>query len=230
MVWTGILLLAVVGWTLFGTALVAESAQDELEATLASTWTESPAPEGAPTTIPDDTTSVTETVERETPQTITPIVETAGNIGDPVGRIQIARADVDHVVVEGVDPENLKKGPGHMPWTPLPGQSGNAVISAHRTTYGAPFYDLDLVGIGDEVIVETAIGQHTYTVREVLVVEPTDVWVTDPRPGAWLTLTTCTPRYSAAQRLIVVAELTSGPNFAALSSTLDPPRTYDTTS
>jgi sortase A len=72
--------------------------------------------------------------------------------------------------------------------------------------------DLDLLEPGDVIEVETAIGVHTYTVRETIIVSPTDVWVTDPKPGAWLTLTTCNPKYSAAQRMIVQAELTDGPN------------------
>ncbi|GIU91786.1 MAG: hypothetical protein KatS3mg011_0692 [Acidimicrobiia bacterium] len=116
------------------------------------------------------------------------------------------------MVVEGVDTENLKLGPGHMPWTPVPGQPGNAVISGHRTTYGRPFFDLDLLQPGDLIEVETAIGIHQFTVRETVIVTPFDVWVTEPRRGAWLTLTTCNPKYSARERLVVFAELTGGPN------------------
>ncbi len=115
-------------------------------------------------------------------------------------------------IVEGVSLRDLKNGAGHMPWTPLPGQPGNSVISGHRTTYGQPFHDLDLVEIGDVIEVETALGTHMYSVKEIHVVEPTDVWVTDPRAGAWLTLTTCNPKFSARERLIVVAELIEGPN------------------
>ncbi|HHC07584.1 MAG TPA: class E sortase [Actinobacteria bacterium] len=119
-------------------------------------------------------------------------------------------------VVEGVSYRDLKNGMGHMPDTALPGQPGNAVISGHRTTYGAPFYDLDTLEPGDVIEVETALGVHTYTVRETMVVSPFDLWVTEPRPGAWLTLTTCHPRFSARQRLVVFAELTAGPNFEAI--------------
>ena len=115
-------------------------------------------------------------------------------------------------IVEGVSLRDLKNGAGHMPWTPLPGQPGNSVISGHRTTYGQPFHDLDMVGFGDVIEVETALGTHIYAVREIHVVRPTDVWVTDPRSGAWLTLTTCNPKFSARERLIVVAELVEGPN------------------
>ncbi len=115
-------------------------------------------------------------------------------------------------IVEGVSLSDLKNGAGHMPWTPLPGQPGNSVISGHRTTYGQPFHDLDLLEVGDRIEVETALGIHVYSVKEVHIVKPTDVWVTHPRSGAWLTLTTCNPKWSARERLIVAAELIEGPN------------------
>jgi sortase A len=118
------------------------------------------------------------------------------------------------MIFEGVDRATLKKGPGHMPWTPLPGQPGNAVLSGHRTTYGAPFFHLEALEPGDEIIIETALGTSVYEVRKVFIVAPTDVWVTEPMPGAWLTLTTCNPKYSARERLIIQAELVEGPNFA----------------
>ena len=127
-------------------------------------------------------------------------------------------------VVEGVKLRQLRKGAGHMPWTPLPGQVGNSVISGHRTTNGAPFRDFDQLEPGDRIEVETAIGVHIYEVRLVRIVRPTALWVTaDDGPkragiegggdGAWLTLTTCHPKLSARQRLIVFAQMVDGPNF-----------------
>jgi sortase A len=101
-----------------------------------------------------------------------------------------------------------------MPGTPLPGQPGNAVISGHRTTYGRPFFDFDLLEPGDRIEVETSIGIHVYEVRESLIVAPTDVWVTDDKAGGWLTLTTCNPKFSARERLIISAEMIDGPNLA----------------
>jgi sortase A len=103
-----------------------------------------------------------------------------------------------------------------MPDTPLPGMLGDAVISGHRTTYGAPFNELDELAPGDVIEVETAVGTHIYVVRESLVVSPFDVWVTNPREGAWLTLTTCNPEFSARERLVVFAELQGGPNWEAI--------------
>lgn len=227
MVWTGVLVLGAVAWSLFGTALIADAAQKDLEDRLAETLGQQLSPPVPPAaTAPDGPTRASSRESGGRSETVV-VEEGVKAPGEPVGRITIPTIGVAHVIVEGVKPENLRQGPGHMPWTPLPGQPGNAVISGHRTTYGAPFFDLDLVEIGDEILIETAIGTHVYTVREVFVVEPTDVWVTDPRPGAWLTLTTCTPRYSAAQRLIVAAELTEGPNVAAVQESSDIVETYD---
>lgn len=140
------------------------------------------------------------------------IAEPPAPIGDPFGRIVIDKLGLDAVMFEGVDRETLRLGPGHMPETPLPGQPGNAVISGHRTTYGRPFSDLDQLGPGDTIDVVTAIGVNTYEVRQVLIVKPTDLWVTDQVGGAWLTLTTCHPRFSARERLVIQAELVAGPN------------------
>lgn len=159
------------------------------------------------TTTPASTTTTLQVVEL--PELL---VEPEVPVGEPFARLIIDRIALDAVVFEGVDRTTLKSGPGHMPGTPLPGQPGNAVISGHRTTYGRPFYDLDLLVVGDEIEVETALGISTYSVREILIVAPTDVWVADHIDGAWLTLTTCHPRFSAAQRLIIQAELIDGPN------------------
>jgi sortase A len=134
--------------------------------------------------------------------------------GAEFGVMRVPRIGLEVVVFSGVTPETLKKGPGNMPGTVLPGQPGNAVISGHRTTYGRPFFDVDQLQPGDRIEIETAIGTHVYELREEpFIVAPTDVWVADSREGAWLTLTTCNPKFSARERLIVTAELVSGPNF-----------------
>ena len=126
-------------------------------------------------------------------------------------------ADEVHVVVEGVAKADLKKGPGHFPGTALPGQLGNLVISGHRTTYGAPFNRLDELHRGDAIVVETRTAFYTYSVQRIFVVKPTAIGVTYPVPDhlgqaptqRLLTLTTCNPKYSARQRLIVRAVLSS---------------------
>ena len=140
------------------------------------------------------------------------VAEPTVPVGVPFGRIEIDKIGLDAVLFEGVDRDTLKLGPGHMPDTPLPGQPGNAVISGHRTTYGRPFFDVDQLVVGDTIEIETALGMNIYAIRQILVVAPTDVWVTDAIDGAWLTLTTCNPKFSAAERLIIQAELVHGPN------------------
>ncbi len=95
----------------------------------------------------------------------------------------------------------------------MPGQVGNAVIAGHRTTNGAPFYHLDRLAPGDLITIETLIGVHEFRVTDIRVVAPSDTWVaTQWNDGAWLTLTTCHPRFSSRQRLVVFAQLVDGPN------------------
>ena len=125
--------------------------------------------------------------------------------------------DQPPVVVEGVGVEDLKEGPGHMPKTAQPGELGNVVISGHRTTYGAPFNRLGELEPGDAVVIETRDSWFTYTVTGSRIVAPTAIEVTYPVPGQrgaeptsrLLTFTTCHPKYSAQQRLVVTSELTA---------------------
>lgn len=118
------------------------------------------------------------------------------------------------VVLDGVTLDDLARGPGHYPGTALPGRPGNFAIAGHRTTHGAPFFHLDALRSGDLVLVTDRRGRHyTYEVAAERLVLPTDTWVIgrDPlgtgRPT--LTLTTCNPRFSAAERLVVHAQLVS---------------------
>src|SRR5436305_9437072 len=127
--------------------------------------------------------------------------------GDAVAIIEIPKINVNKAVVQGVGTEDLKKGPGHYPSTPMPGEKGNAAIAGHRTTYGHPFYDLDALKPGDDIFISTRVGKFQYKVDHSMNVSPSDVAVLDPTPDNLLTLTTCTPRFSAAQRLIVVSKL-----------------------
>jgi LPXTG-site transpeptidase (sortase) family protein len=145
------------------------------------------------------------------------VLEEQPEKGEPGGRIIIPAADVDAVFVGGVKPENLALGPGHMTRTAVPGQYGNSAIAGHRTTYGAWFNRIDLLEPGDEIFVETGIGTHTYAVVSTIIVHPRDTWVVQPRDGAWLTLISCHPKGSAAQRMIVFAKLVDGPNIDAVT-------------
>jgi sortase A len=128
--------------------------------------------------------------------------------GSPVTRIRIPRLGVDALVVEGVSLRALRAGAGHYPETPLPGQPGNVSLAGHRTTFGAPFADLDRLGVGDEIVLETPAGRYRYEVAaRPWVTDPADWRVVGPVDGSVLTLTTCEPKGSADHRLVVRARL-----------------------
>jgi sortase A len=115
-------------------------------------------------------------------------------------------------VISGVSLSDLQAGPGHYPGTALPGEDGNFAVAGHRTTYGAPFFNLDQLRRDDEIVVTAPDGEeYTYIVRRQQIVAPAETWVIAPDPlergRPVLTLTTCHPRFSNAQRLIVFAEL-----------------------
>jgi sortase A len=128
--------------------------------------------------------------------------------GDPLTRIQIPKIGLDSVVVEGISLSALKAGAGHYPQTPLPGEVGNVGIAGHRTTYGRPFNRMDELRTGDTIILTTPVGRFTYSVaRDPFIVAPTDLSVLDKTSDGELTLTSCHPKGSARQRIIVRAKL-----------------------
>jgi len=165
----------------------------------------------------EQTTGDTEAVE-ETPDTTVPAAVPVAeqNLpdiaeGDALARLEIPRIGTSHIVVAGVSTGDLKKGPGHYPDTPIPGQLGNAAIAGHRTTYGQPFYSINELEVGDDIVVTTLSGQFTYRVTGQEIVGPSDyevVATTDPSV-ANLTLTSCHPRWTAQQRIVVYSELVS---------------------
>ncbi len=216
MIGLGVLIIMFLVYQLFFTNFLTARSQDQAQETVEEHFVAAQEEIEVVDTLPppqidDGETTATTTVE--TPPAVH-YSEPTPEEGLAFGVIAIPKIDAEHVLFEGVDTATLKKGPGHMPWTPLPGQPGNAVVSGHRTTYGAPFFDLDQLETGDEILVETVLGMHTYAVRDIFTVAPTAVEVTDPKRGAWLTLTTCNPKFSARERLIISAELVDGPNFA----------------
>jgi sortase A len=149
--------------------------------------------------------------------------------GDSLTRIKIPAIDVDVVVVEGTGSDALRAGAGHYKETALPCETGTVGIAGHRTTYGRPFANLDLLHAGDTITLETPIGQCTYQVlpppagksaygdSASFVIQPSEIFVIDrpaiarnnseQHPAALLTLTTCHPKGSAAQRLVIQAAL-----------------------
>jgi sortase A len=127
--------------------------------------------------------------------------------GDALGKLLIPSIGVSEYVVEGTDADNLRKGPGHYPDTPLPGQRGTVAVAGHRTTYGAPFRKLNDVKKGDRIVFELPYGTFVYRVDKTQIVDDSALWVTDPVGHPQLVLTACHPLYSAAQRIVAFARL-----------------------
>jgi sortase A len=128
--------------------------------------------------------------------------------GHAIGRIKIDRIGLSIVVVQGTDTSSLQKGPGHYRNTPIPGQPGTVAIAGHRTTYLAPFRDINQIEDGDEVRIEMPYAAFTYTVEKHEIVDPSDVGIIKPVGYDRLVLTACHPPYSAAQRFAIFAKLT----------------------
>ncbi|MHB8440024.1 MAG: class E sortase [Acidimicrobiales bacterium] len=202
LVGVGLLILLFVAYLLWGTGLSESGHQNALktqfEHALAarshSTTTTSP---GSSTTVPSSL-AATLAAGLDPPE------------GDPIALLRIPKIDLSKVVVQGTGTHDLQLGPGHYDNTPLPGQAGNSAIAGHRTTYGAPFYNLNELGPGDDIFITSAQGDFTYKVTRSFIVSPSDgtvIQTTSATPT--LTLTTCNPRFSASQRLVVTATLTS---------------------
>lgn len=244
----GCLTVAFAGFQLWGTGLAEGMAQDELaddfelrqqafvdfasEIGIDASEVGEPAPTLPSTTLPP--TSQSSVGDDEAPATTVlpdspeqPPVPAAAvppgllpAIGDALGVIRIPQLDLDKVIIAGTRRDDLRKGPGHYPNTPLPGQAGNAAIAGHRTTYGAPFGDLDQLKPGDVVEVETFQGTFVYEVlpqagpdgvKGHFIVAPQQVEVLNDFGDNRLTLTACHPKYSARQRIVVQAELVDAP-------------------
>ena len=124
-----------------------------------------------------------------------------------LGLMEIPRLEISAVYEEGVDDDTLAGGIGHVPGTPLPGETGNSALAAHRDTY---FHRLGEIQVGDFINVKTRRGEHHYRVARTAIVKPGDISVLDNTPVATLTLVTCYPfRYvgTAPQRFVVTATM-----------------------
>ncbi len=256
---TGIVILLFVAYQLWGTGIQEASAQSDLGSDF-DELLESVPETSSTTTAPTTTTEVTNT----TTTTTTTIPAAGGTIpvidtelaeklfregGEAIARINIPTIDVQKVVVQGVQVEDLRNGPGHYRATVFPGQEGNSGIAGHRTTYGAPFNRIDELVPGDEIRVKTVQGDHVYRVMAAgdayspeaigtlsdfqvpagteglghIIVGPEATWVLGDFGDNRITLTACHPKYSARERIIVAAELVSAP-----VGTPDAPDSYST--
>jgi len=122
-------------------------------------------------------------------------------------RVVIPKIGLDAIVVEGASRKDLSEGPGHMRETAMPGETGNAVITAHRDTFFRHIYELVK---GDHVQVRRGGRAFTYEVTGKKIVMPDDVSVIRQTPDPQLTLITCYPVYyigPAPKRLVVFSRL-----------------------
>ena len=191
----GVLLLLFVGWQLWWTDVTANREQDAAVQSLTRDFAATP-----PSSTPPAS-------EKPAPVAF----------GQAFAVVRIPRFGPGYArpVLEGTSHDILQKGLGHYVGTAAPGQVGNFAVAGHRTTYGRPLHDIDTLRTGDLVVVETRTAYHVYAVKRHRIVLPTEVDVVAPvpeEPGAtptqrWLTLTACHPKYSAARRYVVFAQL-----------------------
>src|SRR5215510_13361010 len=146
----GVLILLFVAYQLWGTGIREAQAQRHLSKDFESQLDE------AGIAVPDPDTTTTTAPAPTTTEPLPP--PPPPNDGSAVAHISIPAIGVDKVVVQGVALADLKKGPGHYPDSPLPGQPGNAAIAGHRTTYGAPFNRINELNPGDEILITTLQG------------------------------------------------------------------------
>jgi sortase A len=135
--------------------------------------------------------------------------------GGAVGFIDVPRIHLDMAFVQGVGADALAKGPGHYPRSPFPGFEGNVAIAGHRTTHLHPFWSLDEVRPGDRILLQTRAGVFVYRVVWLRTVARDDWSVIAPTDLPSLTLTTCTPRFTGRERLVVRAVQVAGPDLGA---------------
>ena len=148
-----------------------------------------------------------------------PVVSIAPPAGQVFGALIVPRFGADYVrsIATGVDVETVlnsrRIGIGHYSDTQMPGEMGNFAIAAHRNTWGGAFSDVDKLRLGDRIYVETVDGWYEYSFRGLEYVWPTGVDVLEPVPAApgvaatdrVLTMTTCNPRFSTAERIVAYA-------------------------
>jgi sortase A len=226
----GVVLLLFCVYELKVTGLVTARDQDRLGDTLRRSWAEpplrpdaapdpAPLPTAVPSAVPSQPAAAPPAAPPPAPPPAAAQPVAAPELGDAIAVLHVPSLPGfdPWVVVEGTSVEDLKSGPGRIRGTAQPGELGNVVLSGHRTTYGAPFARLDELRPGDRVVLETRDRWFTYSVTGTQIVSPYAIEVTYPVPGRrgatpteqLLTLTTCHPRYSARQRMVVSATLTA---------------------
>lgn len=192
----GLLLLLFIAWQLWWTDVVSDREAGRVVTTLEDRFAREPRP-----TDPLPASGIPDAI--------------GGDGAFAIVRIPRFGADYARPLIEGTGRPVLALGLGHYVGTAGPGQVGNFAIAGHRTTYGRPFHDVDLLRDGDRVVVETLATVHVYEVTSREIVRPADVRVIAPVPDdpgaapteALLTMTSCHPKYGATERFVVHGRL-----------------------
>jgi sortase A len=129
----------------------------------------------------------------------------ASEDGDAIARIRIPRLDLNLVVVNGTSVSDLRRGPGRHLETYMPGEHELVYIAGHRTTYGAPFGDINELKAGDTITLELPYATIEYRVTRHRIVDDNDVSVLESPHHEQLVLQACHPRFFASQRYLVYA-------------------------
>lgn len=203
-------------WYELGTSVVARAEQDQLR----SAWEQAmpSTPPSAVAAFPTDTDSGSTAGETDDAPLVGGVPSLSGD-GKPVAAVRFHRpghgplvSDLPLVAVSGVSAKELRGGVGHYPSSALPGQQGNFALAGHRTTHAKPFTYLDVLERGDEILVQDLDGRvWVYVVKATIITTPDDTTVLSGDPLAvgkpTITLTTCHPRGSARERLVVFGVL-----------------------
>ncbi|MFT6812329.1 MAG: sortase A, partial [Ilumatobacter sp.] len=174
--------------------------------TLAPASTTTMAPASTTTLTP--TTTVADILPQRLAAPIAPPPDPRGYEDEiQLGGISIPKIGLEAPLLEGIRLTTLDNGPGHWPGTAMPGENGNVVVAAHRTSHGAAFRNIDQLVAGDLVQFSTAAGIIDYTVTGTQIVTPDAIWIVNPTENATATLFACHPLGSVSHRIVVNLEL-----------------------
>lgn len=129
----------------------------------------------------------------------------ASDDGDAIARLRVPRLGISLVVVNGTNTGDLRRGPGRHVETFMPGEGRLVYVAGHRTTYGAPFSNIDRLEPGDTISVELPYGSVEYRVTTHRIVDDNDLSVLESRGREELVLQACHPRFFASERYLVYA-------------------------
>ncbi|WP_193555570.1 class E sortase [Leifsonia flava] len=201
----GVVVLLFIGWQLWWNDWITANQQTAAASSLSQEWIEQS--RATPTPTPDETATPADPGD--------PVVLSSVTAGQPFAVLYIPRYGPEYhrTVAEGTGMDVLNStelGVGHYPDTQMPGEVGNFVVAAHRSAYGGGMHLINELQLGDSIIVQTQDGWYTYKFRSLQYVLANQVEVLAPVPGSpevpatdrIITLTSCNPLLSTAERII----------------------------